>query len=110
MMRAMRRRIRLKLAGCLALSLSVLGTPALAQSGDQEDVWFRGGPEAARQALIITGAAASDEIRARFSQWSNSLHDVLARDYGYSSDTVTLLLDDGSTAGANPRVDGSSRR
>jgi len=110
MMQAMRRGIRLNLAGCLALSLSALGTPALAQSGDQEDVWFRGGPEAARQALIITGAAASDEIRARFSQWSNSLHDVLARDYGYSSDTVTLLLDDGSTAGANPRVDGSSLR
>jgi len=110
MMNAMGRAIRLKLAGGLVLGLSVLATPVLAQNADQEDVWFRGGPEAARHALIITGAAASDEIRARFSQWSNSLHDVLARDYGYSSDTITLLLDDGSTAGTNPRVDGSSRR
>ena len=110
MMHAMRRSFRRKLARGLTLGLSVLATSALAQSGDQEDVWFRGGPEAARHALIITGAAASDEIRARFSQWSNALHDVPARDYGYSSDTITLLLDDGSTAGTNPRVDGSSRR
>jgi hypothetical protein len=94
----------------LALAMAHAAPAALAQNGDQEAVWFRGGPDAARHALIITGAAASDEIRARFSQWSNSLHDVLARDYGYSSDTITLLLDDGSTAAGNPRVDGSSRR
>ena len=80
-----------------------------AQSADQEDAYFRGGPESGRHALIITGAAASDEIRERFSQWSNALHDVLARDYGYSSDTITLLLDDGSAASQNERVDGSSR-
>lgn len=93
-------------------SVCLAGASALAgaQSLDQEDAYFRGGPEAGRHALIITGAAASDEIRERFSQWSNSLHDVLARDFGYGSDTITLLLDDGSTADQNERVDGSSRR
>ena len=83
-----------------ALWVCAAGAAALAsaQTDDQEDAYFRGGPESGRHALIITGAAASDEIRERFSQWSNSLHDVLARDYGYSADTITMLLDDGSAA------------
>jgi len=101
--------LRTLLCGTLGLSLAVASALAGAQTTDQEDAYFRAGPESARHALIITGAAASDEIRARFSQWSNSLHDVLARDYGYSSDTITLLLDDGSAANQNERVDGSSR-
>ena len=95
-----------------ALWVCAAGAAALAsaQTDDQEDAYFRGGPESGRHALIITGAAASGEIRERFSQWSNSLHDVLARDYGYSADTITMLLDDGSAASQNERIDGSSRR
>lgn len=92
------------------MCLAMAGTLAGAQTTDQEDAYFRGGPDAGRHALIITGAAASEEIRARFSQWSNALHDVLARDYGYSGESITLLLDDGSAAAQNERVDGSSRR
>lgn len=57
MMHALRTTTRLAAAARLALTLG-LSLPAtlFAQGVDQEDVWFRGGPEAARHALIITGA------------------------------------------------------
>ena len=80
---------------------------AAAQSGDQEDAYFRGGPESGRHALIITGAAASDEIRERFSQWSNSLHDVLARDDVFPARaTVDALILTGGTAIIEEHGDG----
>lgn len=90
---------------------------AFAQTNDapttdnNEDVYFLNNPDAAKYVLIITGAAASDEIGDRFWQWSLALHDVLARDYGYSSDSITLLIDEGATEQRNnSRIDGSSRR
>jgi hypothetical protein len=98
---------------CAGLCLSVIAGVAFAQSpaGNNEDAFFLNSSDANKYALIITGAAASDEIRERFWQWSLSLHDTLARDYGYSRDTITLLFDDGPDAqNPNFRVDGSSRR
>lgn len=98
---------------CGAIFLSVLSSVALAQSpvDSNEDAYFLNAPDAQKYALIITGAAASDEIRERFWQWSLSLHDTLSRDYGYTRDTITLLFDDGPDAqNPNFRVDGSSRR
>lgn len=98
---------------CAGLCLSLLGSVAIAQSPTEnnEDAFFLNSSDAKKYALIITGAAASDEIRERFWQWSLSLHDTLARDYGYTRDTITLLFDDGPDAqDPNFRVDGSSRR
>jgi len=97
-------------AGLLCL-LFVFSSVQAQTSGDDEDVYFRNHPDAGKYAVIITGAAASEEIRARFRQWSLSLHDVLARDYGYDQDTITLLIDEGQLRDNDSfRVDGSSRR
>lgn len=98
---------------CTGMCISVLGSLAIAQSPaeNNEDAYFLNASDAKKYALIITGAAASEEIRERFWQWSLSLHDTLARDYGYSRDTITLLFDEGPDAqNPNFRVDGSSRR
>ena len=59
----------------------------------------------------MTGPAVGDDNAARFRQWSLSLYDILTRDYGYSSETITLLYDDGKddfTGG--DRVDGACSR
>jgi len=100
------------LALVLAL-LSVLlwsSTPVNAQSLDNEDMpWFREHPEKQKFAVILTGAAATDDIRRRFRQWSVDLHDVLVEQYGYGTDHVILLLDDGENIGdAGERVNGGT--
>lgn len=95
------------------MCLSLLGSLAIAQApaGNNEDAFFLNSSDAKKYVLIITGAAASEQIRERFWQWSLSLHDTLARDYGYTRDTITLLFDAGPDAqNPNFRVDGSSRR
>lgn len=98
------------------LSLIILlmpGITAFAQTmpmGDGEDTpWFRQTEDSDKYAVIITGAAASEDIRLRFRSWSVDLYDSLIDDYGYSSDQVNLLLDDGENVGnARQRVSGSS--
>ncbi|MCB1664786.1 MAG: hypothetical protein KDI28_03360 [Pseudomonadales bacterium] len=95
------------LLGCSANLWAQTGAPA----DNGEDAYFRNAPDAQKYVLIITGAAASDEIRNRFRQWSFSLQDILSRDYGYDRDSITLLFDDGAQAdSASFRIDGSSRR
>ncbi len=101
--------------GVLLPALLSVCASAGAQTGvpadNGEDAYFRNSPDAEKVVLIIAGAAASDEIRSRFWQWSASLHDTLARDYGYTRDTITLLFDEGPDAAEGDfRVDGSSRR
>ncbi|MDF1622415.1 MAG: hypothetical protein P1V33_02955 [Pseudohongiella nitratireducens] len=60
-------------------------------------------------ALIITGAAASPEIRQRFRGWTSQLDEILQRDYDYSADHVRILLDDGDNVGGlGARVAGAS--
>ena len=65
--------------------------------------------------VILSGATANRETEARFRQWSLSLHDTLARDYGYTEDTITLLLNKGSEnigvddGATNFRIDGPCR-
>ena len=105
----------LSLAAPLSAQPADAAAPVPLTIDTNEDVYFRNIPGASKFAVIITGAAASDEIQARFRQWSMALHDLLSRDYGYSADTITLLSDDGAaftTEGAEPnfRIDGSSRR
>lgn len=95
----------------LALSSASVAAQTSVVRDNDEDVFFLNAPAAQKHALIITGAAASQEIKGRFWQWSASLHDVLARDYGYSQDTITLLFDDGGEGQTSDfRIDGSSRR
>jgi hypothetical protein len=68
-------------------------------------------PETSKFAVIMTGPAVGDENSSRFRQWSLSLHDILTRDYGYSSDTITLLYDRGDTSFVGgERVDGPTNR
>jgi len=65
-------------------------------------------PDATKHAVILTGPSVGDETISRFRQWSFSLHDILIRDYGYSSDTITLLLDKGKGSSPdNDRIDGA---
>lgn len=68
-------------------------------------------PETTKYAVIMTGPAVGNDNAVRFRQWSLSLHDILSRDYGYSSETITLLYDDGEGdfTGGN-RVDGACSR
>ena len=68
-------------------------------------------PATTKYAVIMTGPAVGDDNAARFRQWSLSLHDILSRDYGYSSKTITLLYDDGSDDFmGGGRVDGACSR
>jgi len=84
-----------------------------AQGGntDSEDIYFLNELDANKYALIITGAAASEEIATRFWQWSLALHSTLERDYGYNNESIVLLHNDGNALGnKSQRIDGSSRR
>lgn len=64
--------------------------------------------------LIMAGPTVGDENKSTFRQWAFSLHDILARDYGYSSESITLLHDQGRSSdedeSAAVRVDGAANR
>jgi len=73
--------------------------------GNEDMPWFREHPDKQKYAVILTGAAATPDVRTRFRQWSVSLYDVLVDQYGYGADNVVLLLDDGEYIGdAGERV------
>ncbi len=76
-----------------------------------ESGYFLDSPESIRYAVIIVGPSVGADNIAQFRQWGYSLHDILIRDYGYATDTITLLHDP-DQAGANPgnRLDGTSDR
>ncbi len=57
--------------------------------------FFLDRPESTKYAVILAGPTVGDENKSRFKQWAFSLHDILARDYGYSADTISLLFDNG---------------
>lgn len=83
---------------CFAL---VAGTPAVAQDNTDatENSFFLDRAESTKYAVILTGPTTGDENKSQFRQWAYSLHDILARDYGYSSDTISLLYDRGEGEG-----------
>jgi len=98
----------LRLAAALLLVLAA--TSALAQNRTIAD-YFLDSPDATKYAVILTGPTVGDENKSTFRQWAFSLHDILARDYGYSSDTITLLYDQGEQdIPGGERVDGSCDR
>lgn len=79
--------------------------------GNDVSNYFIETPEASKYALILTGPSVSEETINQFRQWSFSLHDILIRDYGYNSDSVSLLYDKGPAAVSdNSRIDGACDR
>ncbi len=68
-------------------------------SGAEDTPWFQQTPENNKFALIIVGASASDEIRQRLRTWATDLYGSLLADYGYSSNAIELLIDDGRNVG-----------
>lgn len=75
----------------LVLSLSVYSVKA--QDGEDIGQYFLERPGVEKHAVIMTGPGVGDLTKVRFRRWSFSLHDILIRDYGYSSDSVTLIFD-----------------
>lgn len=92
-----------------ALVLALVSGTSVAQERRSTDGnFFLDRPDTNKYAVIMTGPSVGTENVAMFRQWSFSLHDILARDYGYSSDTITLLMgrgSDGSTG--SERIDGA---
>lgn len=90
--------------------LILLGSNAIAQDIRLAEVndFFRDSPDSTKYAVILAGPTVGDENKSTFRQWAFSLHDILLRDYGYSSETVSLLFDNGDsqTAGGE-RIDGA---
>ena len=54
--------------------------------------YFLDSPDVGKYAVIMAGPTVGETNQTQFRQWAFSLHDILARDYGYSSDSIILLL------------------
>jgi len=102
---------------CITSSYFIFVASAFTQNDDIDQIgapdsspanYFLEQPEATKYAVILTGPSVGEETISTFRQWSFSLHDILIRDYGYSSDAITLLIERGEEAFPdNPRVDGA---
>ncbi len=91
----------------VSLAASVFSTALKAQ--DDSVDYFLDSPDTTKYAVIIVGPAVGETNENRFRQWGLSLHDILTRDYGYSSDTITLLYDRGDASfNGGERVDGAA--
>jgi len=108
-----------RIRGWLTTLLSMAACVVTLQAGAQDPEglladpgnFFMERPDITKYAVILTGPSVGDETINRFRQWSFSLHDILIRDYGYSSDTITLLLDRGKDSNPdNGRIDGACDR
>lgn len=105
---------------CLVLTLQVNAQDSVStNAGQNSDVgqfvdagnFFLERPDASKYAVVLTGPSVGEETINRFRQWSYSLHDILIRDYGYSSDSISLLLDHGPDGSPDSnRVDGACDR
>lgn len=97
------------LKNCLIAGLSMAIFSAAFAQGDAtsgEQNFFLDRPESTKYAMILAGPTVGEENKSQFRQWAFSLHDILARDYGYNSDTISLLYDRGSVEGAgSERID-----
>ncbi|MFT4888706.1 MAG: hypothetical protein ACI8V0_002943 [Pseudohongiellaceae bacterium] len=100
----------------LVMSLLVAVTfslPAAAQNNSfaASSDYFVDKAGSSKFVLIMAGPTVGDNNKSTFRQWAFSLHDILARDYGYSSESITLLHDQGRKSdedeAAAVRVDGA---
>lgn len=95
----------------LFFQLAAVFTAASASAQDLATDYFLDSPESTKYAVIMVGPAVGETNQERFRQWGLSLHDILARDYGYNSDTITLLYDDGEADfNGSERIDGAADR
>ena len=73
--------------------------------------YFLDSPDVGKYAVIMAGPTVGETNQSQFRQWAFSLHDILARDYGYSSDSIILLYDKGHTdLVGDERIDGACDR
>ena len=73
--------------------------------------YFLDSPDVGKYAVIMAGPTVGETNQTQFRQWAFSLHDILARDYGYSSDSIILLYDKGKTNSVgDERIDGACDR
>ncbi|MEQ8955685.1 MAG: hypothetical protein RL120_16255 [Gammaproteobacteria bacterium] len=96
-----------------ALMLAVLlAVPATAQvSGSAVDNAFLERADATKYVVIMAGPTVGQDNEDMFRQWAFSLHDILARDYGYSSDSIILLHANGDRDfSGGERIDGAADR
>ncbi len=97
----------------VAITLFGMTAGAVAQLSGVENNsnFFLDSPNSTKYAVIMVGPSVGEENQLKFRQWAFSLHDILARDYGYSSDTISLLYDRGETNfTGGERVDGACDR
>ena len=95
----------------LFFQLAAVFTAVSASAQDLATDYFLDSPDSTKYAVIMVGPAVGETNQERFRQWGLSLHDILARDYGYSSDTITLLYDDGEADfNGSERIDGAADR
>ena len=93
---------------CITLAPSSFGQDSVGGQFVDAGNFFLERPDATKYAVILTGPSVGEDTINRFRQWSFSLHDILIRDYGYTSQTVTLLLDRGLDAYPDStRIDGA---
>ena len=103
-MKIMNRLIKTFAVGLGALLIN--GASAQNDANSAENNFFLDRAESTKYAVILAGPTVGDENKAQFRQWAFSLHDILARDYGYSSDTISLLYDRGEVEGSgSERID-----
>jgi hypothetical protein len=94
------------------LAAMVVSFPTLAQDDFvvASSEYFVDRADSAKFVLIMAGPTVGKDNKSKFRQWAFSLHDILARDYGYSSESITLLHDQGRNSkedqSAAARVDG----
>lgn len=73
--------------------------------------YFLDTPQTNKFAMIITGPTVGEANVSQFRNWSFALHDVLMRDYGYTSDSVILLYADGEDSSSSASyIDGTADR
>ncbi len=102
------------LGGVLGALLLSATSGVLAQSidvGSSGANYFLDTPDTNKFALIITGPTVGETNTNQFRNWSFALHDVLLRDYGYSSESVILLYANGEDSSSSASyIDGAADR
>ena len=97
----------LVLSSLIFITIVNAQTPVL----DDATEYFLDSPDTGKYAVIMVGPTVGEVNQTRFRQWAFSLHDILARDYGYTSDSITLLYDKGKTESlGGERIDGACDR
>lgn len=92
-----------------ATSVCIQNSAAQDSLSDSSMNYFVDSPDSTKYAVIMVGPTVGETNQSTFRQWAFSLHDILARDYGYSSDSITLLYNRGAIESPGfERVDGAT--